>query len=57
VELLTGMLEDYSRPRPMTEAERNAFLAEYFYLSGWTESLPPTIVPMPTVTLTPIVLP
>lgn len=57
VELLTGMLEDYSRPRPMTEAERSAFLAEYFYLSGWTNAPSPTPIPVPTVTLTPIVLP
>jgi poly-gamma-glutamate synthesis protein (capsule biosynthesis protein) len=57
VELLTGMLEDYSRPRPMTEAERNAFLSEYFYLSGWTGKPTPTPAPQPTVTLTPIILP
>ncbi|CAG1002468.1 Capsule biosynthesis protein CapA [Anaerolineales bacterium] len=57
VELLTGTLEDYSRPRPMTAAERSAFLAGYFYLSGWTASPPPTPVPVPTVTLTPIALP
>jgi len=55
-ELLTAMLEDYSRPRPMTEAERVAFLSDYFYYSGWT-SLSPTPVPQPTVTLTPIALP
>ena len=29
------MLEDYSRPRPMTDDERAAFLTEYFSLSGW----------------------
>jgi poly-gamma-glutamate synthesis protein (capsule biosynthesis protein) len=57
VELLTAMLEDYSRPRPMTEAERTAFLSEYFYLSGWTAAPEPTPIPMPTVTLTPIALP
>jgi poly-gamma-glutamate synthesis protein (capsule biosynthesis protein) len=57
VELLTAMLEDYSRPRPMTEAERTAFLAEYFHLSSWTAAPEPTPIPMPTVTLTPIVLP
>jgi poly-gamma-glutamate synthesis protein (capsule biosynthesis protein) len=57
VELLTGMLEDYSRPRPMTEAERSAFLGEYFYLSGWTDAPSPTPIPAPTVTLTPIALP
>lgn len=34
-ELLTAMLEDYARPRPMTPAERAAFLAEYFAASGW----------------------
>jgi hypothetical protein len=55
-ELLTAMLEDYSRPRPMTEAERIAFLSEYFHLSGWIDLLP-TSVPQPTVTLTPIALP
>jgi poly-gamma-glutamate synthesis protein (capsule biosynthesis protein) len=57
VELLTGILEDYSRPRPMTEAERAAFLSEYFYASGWTDAPQPTVVPLPTVTLTPIALP
>jgi len=56
VELLTGMLEDYSRPRPMTEAERSAFLSDYFYFSGWIP-LAPTAIPQPTVTLTPIALP
>jgi poly-gamma-glutamate synthesis protein (capsule biosynthesis protein) len=56
VELLTAMLEDYSRPRPMNERERTAFLSDYFYFSGWTPLLP-TPVPQPTVTLTPIVLP
>jgi poly-gamma-glutamate synthesis protein (capsule biosynthesis protein) len=34
-ELLTALLEDYSRPRPMTPQERAAFLAEYFSISGW----------------------
>lgn len=56
VELLTAMLEDYSRPRPMNERERAQFLSEYFAYSGWVE-LSPTPVPQPTVTLTPIVLP
>ncbi len=55
-ELLTAMLEDYSRPRPMTEAERAAFLSDYFYYSGWMP-LSPTPVPQPTVTLTPIASP
>ncbi len=35
IELLTAMLEDYSRPRPMTIEERSAFLSEYFAASGW----------------------
>jgi hypothetical protein len=56
VELLTSMLEDYARPRPMTEAERTAFLGEYFYASGFIP-LAPTMIPQPTVTLTPITLP
>ena len=56
VELLTAMLEDYSRPRPMTPSERASFLTEYFNLSGWIP-LSPTPVPQPTVTLTPIALP
>lgn len=56
VELLTAMLEDFSRPRPMNERERAQFLSEYFAYSGWTELLP-TPMPQPTVTLTPIVLP
>jgi len=56
VELLTAMLEDYSRPRPMTAAERTSFLTDYFYYSGWT-AFSPTPVPQPTVTLTPIALP
>lgn len=34
-ELLTAMLEDYSKPRPMTPDERQAFLQEYFTASGW----------------------
>ena len=56
MEFLTAMLEDYSRPRPMTETERSAFLSEYFNLSGWLE-LSPTPIPLPTATLTPIALP
>src|SRR5574341_787230 len=35
VELITALLEDYSRPRIMTEQERVGFLQEYFYYSGW----------------------
>ena len=34
-ELLTAMLEDYAKPRPMTERERQAFLEEIFAASGW----------------------
>jgi hypothetical protein len=56
VELLTSMLEDYARPRPMTEAERSAFLAEYYSASGFIP-LDPSVTPQPTQTLTPIVLP
>jgi poly-gamma-glutamate synthesis protein (capsule biosynthesis protein) len=33
--VLTAMLEDYARPRPMTTEERNAFLTEVFAASGW----------------------
>lgn len=56
VELLTMMLEDYSRPRPMTQKERADFLNEYFHHSGWGEViLTPT--PQPTFTLTPMTLP
>ncbi len=56
VELLTSMLEDYARPRPMTEAERTAFLLDYFAASGFIP-LASTPTPQPTMTLTPIVLP
>jgi len=56
VELLTAMLEDFSRPRPMNERERPQFLSEYFAYSGWT-TLAPTPIPQPTMTLTPIALP
>jgi len=56
MELLTAMLEDFSRPRPMNESERTQFLSEYFAYSGWVPLLP-TPIPQPTVTLTPIVLP
>ena len=34
-ELLTAMLEDYARPRPMTDEERAAFLADIFAATGW----------------------
>lgn len=35
IELLTTMLEDFSRPRSMTPEERQIFLEEYFRESGW----------------------
>jgi len=35
VELITTFLEDYARPRPMTEDERTKFLTEYFDKSDW----------------------
>jgi poly-gamma-glutamate synthesis protein (capsule biosynthesis protein) len=35
VELITAYLEDYSRPRFMTDLERSRFLSQYFKLSGW----------------------
>ena len=56
VEFLTAMLEDYARPRPMTAAERTAFLSDYFYRSGFIP-FSPTPIPAPTLTLTPIALP
>ncbi|MBU2610068.1 MAG: CapA family protein, partial [Chloroflexi bacterium] len=34
-ELLTNMLEDYARPRPMTASERMQFLQDIFSASGW----------------------
>ncbi len=53
-ELLTALLEDYSRPRPMTTDERAAFLQEYFEHSGWlpfvatpAPELTPTLIPLP----------
>jgi poly-gamma-glutamate synthesis protein (capsule biosynthesis protein) len=49
VELLTAMLEDYARPRLMSEHERAGFLQEYFYYSGW---IPFSATPTPTVTPT-----
>jgi hypothetical protein len=55
-ELITAMLEDYSRPRLMTDQERAGFLQEYFYRSGWTP-LNPTPTPTITPTLTPMSIP
>jgi poly-gamma-glutamate synthesis protein (capsule biosynthesis protein) len=52
VELITALLEDYSRPRLMNEQERAGFLQEYFYYSGW---LP--LIPTPTPTITPTLTP
>jgi len=56
MELLTAMLEDYSRPRLMTDQERAEFLGEYFFYSGW---MPPSETPTPTITptLTPMSIP
>ncbi|HEY5729744.1 MAG TPA: CapA family protein [Anaerolineales bacterium] len=56
VELITAMLEDYSRPRIMNEDERAGFLQDYFYYSGWTD-LTPTLTPTVTPTLTPMSVP
>jgi hypothetical protein len=56
IELITAMLEDYARPRPMTEHERIGFLQEYFFYSGW---IPLSATPTPTITptLTPMSIP
>ena len=56
VELITAILEDYSRPRLMTEQERAGFLQEYFSYSGW---IPFSATPTPTITptLTPMSIP
>jgi hypothetical protein len=56
IELITTMLEDYSRPRLMTEQERAGFLQEYFYKSGWIP-FSPTPTPTITPTLTPMSIP
>lgn len=56
VELLTALLEDYSRPRWMTEEERVGFLQEYFFYSGWMPLIP-TPTPAITPTLTPMSVP
>jgi poly-gamma-glutamate synthesis protein (capsule biosynthesis protein) len=52
-ELLTAMLEDYARPRPMTPDERAAFLSAYFGYSGWLPLIP-TPAPEQTPTLYPL---
>ncbi|HSO11520.1 MAG TPA: CapA family protein [Anaerolineales bacterium] len=56
IELITAMLEDYSRPRIMNEEERAGFLQEYFYYSGWAD-LTSTPTPTITPTLTPMSIP
>jgi poly-gamma-glutamate synthesis protein (capsule biosynthesis protein) len=57
-ELLTAMMEDHARPRPMTLSERVPFLQDYFTYSGWLpEAGTPVALPVPTMTLTPMVLP
>ena len=54
-ELLTFMLEDYARPRPMTPDERTAFLSDYFGYSGWLPLLP-TPAPLQTPTRYPLLI-
>jgi hypothetical protein len=56
VELITAMLEDYARPRLMTEQERSGFLEEYFSYSDWVP-FRPTATPTVTPTLTPMSVP
>jgi poly-gamma-glutamate synthesis protein (capsule biosynthesis protein) len=56
IELITAMLEDYSRPRWMTDDERAQFLNEYFFHSGWAP-LVQTSTPTVTPTLTPMTIP
>jgi len=34
-ELVTAMLEDFARPRPMRADERKTFLEKMFEVSGW----------------------
>jgi hypothetical protein len=34
-ELLTYMIEDYARPRPMTDSEHSRFLEDIFSAAGW----------------------
>jgi hypothetical protein len=52
-ELLTFLLEDYARPRPMTPPEREALLQAYFGYSGWLPLIP-TPAPEQTPTLYPL---
>ena len=39
-ELVTAMLEDFARPRPMRTDERAVFLARMFGVSGWSDTPP-----------------
>jgi poly-gamma-glutamate capsule biosynthesis protein CapA/YwtB (metallophosphatase superfamily) len=39
-ELVTAMLEDFARPRPMRADERREILEKIFAASGWSESVP-----------------
>lgn len=39
VELLTAMLEDYARPRPMTAEERESLLNDVFTASDWSGAM------------------
>lgn len=39
-ELVTAMLEDFARPRPMRADERREILEKIFEASGWSESAP-----------------
>lgn len=56
MELIPAMVEDYARPRLMTDQERAGFLQEYFFYSGW---IPFRATPTPTITptLTPMSVP
>ena len=38
LELRTALLEDYSRPRPMTASERQEFLEKIYSLCSWSEN-------------------
>ncbi|MFN2119599.1 MAG: CapA family protein [Anaerolineales bacterium] len=55
-ELLTALLENYGRPRPMDAAQRSAILQAYFGYSGWLP-LVPTPAPELTPTLYPLLRP
>lgn len=52
-ELLSALLEDYARPRPMSPDERAAILQAYFGYSGWLPLIP-TPAPQQTPTLYPL---